>query len=93
MVRVPIATPYAFLWDVAGSSHCIPRIDSCERVAKDTYRFIYEERSTGPVSLVVQYTAHYEGNGKDKITFEGIGAAGDNTDVVFKPAAPPPRSC
>ena len=80
-VKVPLAKAYKYLWDVVGSSDCIPGIDSCKRVAKDTYRFAYAERSTGPVSLTVRYTARYDGNGKDHITFEGTAAEGDNTDV------------
>ena len=32
--------------------------------------------------MVVRYTARYEGNGKDRITFEGTGAGDDNTDVT-----------
>jgi carbon monoxide dehydrogenase subunit G len=79
--RVPLARVYDYLWDVVGSSCCAPGIDSCKRVSKDTYRFIYQERSTGPVSMVVQYTARYEGNGIDQITFESKGAKGDNADV------------
>ena len=79
--KVPLAKAYKYLWDVVGSSDCIPGIDSCKRAAKDTYRFVYAERSTGPVSLVVRYTARYEGNGTDRITFEGTAAEGDNTDV------------
>ncbi len=81
-VKVPLAKAYKYLWDVAGSSeNCVPGIDSCKRVAKDTYRFVYAERSVGPGSLVVRYTARYEGNGTDRITFEGTAAEGDNTDV------------
>lgn len=80
-IKVPIKKAYEFLWDVVGSSHCIPGIASCKRVGDDTYRFAYEERSAGPVSLAVQYTSRYGGNGKDEITFEGIGGKGDNTDV------------
>jgi carbon monoxide dehydrogenase subunit G len=80
-VHVPMAQAYEYLWNVVGSSPCIPGLDTCKRVGKDTYRFLYEERSTGPVSMVVQYTARYEGNGTDKITFEGQAAEGDNTDV------------
>jgi carbon monoxide dehydrogenase subunit G len=79
--KVPLARAYAYLWDVVGSSECIPGIDSCKAVANNTYRFVYAERSSGPVSMVVQYTARYEGNGVDKISFEGINAQGDNTDV------------
>lgn len=80
-VPAPIEKVYAFLWDVVGSSACIPGIDRCENVGPDTYRFTYKERTTGPVSMVVRYTARYRGNGKDDITFEGISSADDNTDV------------
>jgi len=80
-VKAPLTQVYGYLWDVVGSSACIPGIDTCRRVGRDTYRFVYEERTTGPVSMVVQYTARYQGNGKDTITFEGTGADGDNTDV------------
>lgn len=80
-VAAPIEHVYAYLWDVVGSSACIPGIERCEMVGPDTYRFTYKERSTGPVSLVVRYTARYRGNGKDDIAFEGISAEGDNTDV------------
>jgi carbon monoxide dehydrogenase subunit G len=80
-VKVPLARAYEYLWDVVGSSACVPGIDTCKRVGKDTYRFVYLERSTGPVSMVVQYTARYEGNGTDTITFEGTGTGKDNTDV------------
>lgn len=80
-VRVPLARAYEYLWDVVGSSNCIPGLASCKRVSKDTYKFIYDERSTGPVSLIVRYTARYRGNGTDEIAFEGTGAKDDNTDV------------
>src|SRR5215470_11720767 len=80
-VKAPLARVYKYLWDVVGSSPCIPGLDSCKSVGNDTYRFQYEERSTGPVSMTVQYTARYDGNGKDRINFEGTGAKGDNTDV------------
>jgi carbon monoxide dehydrogenase subunit G len=80
-VSVPPARAYAFLWDVMGSSRCIPGIDRCEKVGDGTYRFIFEERSTGPVSMTVRYTAEYSGNGTDEIRFHGVGAAEDNTDV------------
>jgi carbon monoxide dehydrogenase subunit G len=80
-IKVPLARAYEFMWDVVGSSICIPGLKSCKQVGDDTYRFTYEERSTGPVSLVVQYTARYEGNGKDRITFAGTEAKGDNTEV------------
>ncbi len=81
-VKVPLETAYKYLWDVVGSSACIPGLNKCKRVGQDTYHFLYDERSTGPVSMVVKYTARYEGNGKDKITFEGTGATGANTDVT-----------
>jgi carbon monoxide dehydrogenase subunit G len=88
-VRVPLARAYAFFWDVAGSARCIPGIDRCEKIGADTYRFIYAERSTGPVSMIVRYTAHYAGNGTDEIRFHGVAAAEDNTDVdgIFQLAA------
>ena len=81
-VRVPLTRAYEYLWDVVGSSPCIPGLDSCKRVGKDTYRFVFEERSTGPVSLVVRYTARYQGNGTDQISFESTSAQGDITDVI-----------
>lgn len=72
---------YRYLWDVMGSSPCIPGIDQCSPLGDDTYCFVFEERSNGPVSMTVRYTAQYEGNGKDKITFVGTNADGDNTEV------------
>ena len=80
-VKVPLSKAYAFMWDVVGSSDCIPGLGTCKRVGDDTYRFVYEERSTGPVSMTVQYTARYEGNGTNHISFEGTNAKGDNTEV------------
>jgi carbon monoxide dehydrogenase subunit G len=80
-VDVPLGRAYAFFWDVVGSAACIPGLAACTNVDGDTYRFVYEERSTGPVSMVAQYTARYDGNGTDRIAFEGTAAAGDNTDV------------
>ena len=91
-VRVPLVKAYKYLWDVVGSSPCIPGLDSCKRVGKDTYQFLYAERSTGPVSLVVRYTAQYETNGKDRITFESTAADGDNADasgvIRLQPSGP-----
>jgi carbon monoxide dehydrogenase subunit G len=78
---VPVNDAYRYLWDVLGSSKCVPGLEQCKRVGKDTYQFVFEERKTGPVSVVAQYTAKYEGNGKDVIAFKGTGAKGDNTDV------------
>lgn len=80
-VGAPMEQVYAFLWDVVGSSSCIPDIEHCRSVGADTYEFLYKPHSTGPVSMVVRYTARYEGNGTDRIRFRGTGAAGDNTDV------------
>ncbi|HEY2775142.1 MAG TPA: SRPBCC family protein [Candidatus Binatia bacterium] len=80
-VAAPLERVYAYLWDVVGSSRCIPGLDRCENIGPDTYRFIYKERSTGPVSMTVRYTARYRGNGTDDISFEGISASQDNTDV------------
>ena len=81
-VQVPIAEVYKYLWDVVGSSDCVPGLDQCKRVAKNTFRFTLQERSTGPVSMRVRYTAKYEGNGKDTITYESVDADGDNTEVA-----------
>jgi carbon monoxide dehydrogenase subunit G len=81
VVPVSLADAYAFFWDVVGSARCIPGLDRCERSGDDVYRFVYEERSTGPVSMCVTYTARYTGNGTDEIRFESTGAPGDNTDV------------
>ena len=82
---VTIAAPrervYAYLWDVVGSSCCVPDLATCERVGPDTYRFVSRERSAGPVSMVARYTAHYEGNGVDRIRFESLPVEDDNTDV------------
>ena len=72
---------YAYLWDVVTASRCVPDLATCERVGPDTYRFVSRERSAGPVSMVAQYTARYEGNGLDAIRFESIPGEGDNTDV------------
>ena len=80
-VRVPLPRAYDYLWDVVTSSRCMPGIASCTPVGKDTYRFIYRERSVGPLSLMAQYTARYDGNGVDQIVFESTGARGDNTEV------------
>jgi len=80
-VRAPLTRVYKFFWDVVKSADCIEGIDRCEKAGKDTYRFLYEERSKGPVTMTVCYTARYKGNGKDEITFEGGDAEGDNTEV------------
>ncbi len=80
-LRIPLAQAYAFFWDVVGSSRCIPGIDRCEPAGPDTYRFIFQERSTGPVSMIVRYTARYTGNGADEIRYRGVSASDDNTDV------------
>ena len=59
----------------------IPGLDRCEGGSSDVYRFVFEERSTGPISMCVTYTAVYTGNGTDEIHFESTGAPDDNTDV------------
>lgn len=81
VVPVGLAEAYAFFWDVVGSARCIPGLDRCEKTTDDVYRFVFEERSTGPVSMCVTYTARYTGNGTDEIRFVGTSADGDNTDV------------
>jgi len=80
-VKVQLDKAYKYLWDVVGSSKSIPGLATCKRVAADTYRFVYQERSTGPVSISVQYTARYETDGKTTISFASTAADGDNTDV------------
>src|SRR5262249_25818015 len=81
VAKVPLERTYAFFWDVVGSSTCICGLASCAPAGEATFRFVYEPRSTGPVSLVVQYTSRYSGNGRDEIRFSSIAAAGDNTEV------------
>jgi carbon monoxide dehydrogenase subunit G len=80
-VKVPLEKAYKYLWDVTGSAKCIPGLASCKRVADDTYRFLYKERSAGPISMSIQYTASYETDGKTHIRFSSTAAKGDNTDV------------
>jgi carbon monoxide dehydrogenase subunit G len=80
-VKVPLHRAYQYLWDVSGSATCIPGLASCKRVAADTFRFVYAERSTGPISMSVQYTARYATDGKTTISFASTAAKGDNTDV------------
>jgi carbon monoxide dehydrogenase subunit G len=81
-VKAPLARVYTFLWDVPGSADCIPGLQSCKRVGNGTYSFVYREVSVGPVSHVARYTARFEGNGTDQITFTSIPAKDTNTDVA-----------
>jgi hypothetical protein len=81
MIAAPRERVYAYLWDVVGSSRCVPDLATCERVGPDTFRFVSRERSAGPVSMVARYTARYEGNGVDRISFESVPHEDDNTDV------------
>src|SRR5262252_3308082 len=80
-INAPRERVYTYLWDVVGSSHCVPDLATCERVGADTYHFVSRERSAGPVSMVARYTARYEGNGVDRIRFESVPVEEDNTDV------------
>jgi len=80
-IAAPLERVYGFLWDVVGSSCCIPDLATCERTGPETYRFVSKARSAGPVTMVARYTARYEGNGVDRITFGSVAAADDNTDV------------
>jgi carbon monoxide dehydrogenase subunit G len=80
-VKVPLRAAFDYLWDVVGSSNCIPGIRTCKRVGTNTYRFLYEDKYVGPLTISVQYTARYESNGKDRITFESIDAGGDTADA------------
>ncbi|MFN8627031.1 MAG: SRPBCC family protein [Candidatus Binatia bacterium] len=81
-VKAPLARVYKFLSDVLGSVNCTPGVDSCKRVGNDTYRFVYREVNAGPVSHVARYTARYDGNGTDRITFSSIPSKDGNTDVT-----------
>ena len=81
VVRVPVTRAYEYLADVARSAGCIPSIARCERVGDDTWRFTSKERSIGPLTMSVRYTARYERNGRDRIVFRSVGAEGDNADV------------
>ncbi len=81
-VKVPLKAAHDYLWDVVGSSDCIPSLRTCKRVATNTYRFLYEDKYIGPLTISVRYTARYETNGKDRITFESIDASGDNADAA-----------
>lgn len=80
-VKAPLAKVYEFFWDVVGSAGCIEGLEACKKTGQDRYRFVFQERSAGLVSLTVRYTCKYEGNGVDEITFESIGAKDDNTDM------------
>ncbi len=80
-VKAPLDKVYKFLWDVVGSSKCIPGLASCKKAGKDTYTFLYDERSAAGLTMTVQYTAAYAGDGKAAITFKSTAAKGDNTDV------------
>jgi carbon monoxide dehydrogenase subunit G len=80
-INAPAETVYAYLWDVVGSSVCIPGLASCKRVAEDTYRFVFQEVSTAGMRMTVQYTAHYQGDGRGSIRFKSAGAADDNTEI------------
>ncbi len=50
-------------------------------MATNTYRFVFEERSAAGITMKVQYTAAYDGDGKGSITFVTAEGKGDNTDV------------
>jgi carbon monoxide dehydrogenase subunit G len=80
-VKVPLQRAYKYLWDVVGSSACIPGLASCKKVGTNTYRFEYEERSAAGMTMSVQYTARYETDGKNTISFKSADGKGDNTDV------------
>ena len=80
-VKAPIAKVYKYFWDVPGHAPAIPGLDTCRKVSTNTYRFVYEPRSTGPVSITARYTARYKGNGKDEINYQGTAAKDDNTDM------------
>ena len=80
-LRIPLARVYAFFWDVVGSARCIPGLEHCREVGPETFEFLYEPRSAGPVSMVVRYTSAYSGNGTDEISFRSVASASGNTDA------------
>jgi carbon monoxide dehydrogenase subunit G len=80
-VKLPIEKVYKYLWDVVGSSDCIPGLAACKKVGTNTYTFVFEERSAAGIALTVQYTAAYKGDGKGVISFVSAEGKGDNTDV------------
>ena len=80
-VKAPLEKVYKYLWNVVGSSSCIPGLDSCKKVAANTYRFRYAERSAAGMTMSVCYTAHYESDGKAVISFKSAPHADDNTAV------------
>lgn len=80
-VKAPIEKVYKYLWDVVGSSACIPGLASCKKAGKDTYRFVYDDRSAMGITMKVAYTAAYTGDGKSRIAFVGTAGKDDNTDV------------
>jgi len=80
-VNVPIEKAYKYLANVVTSAKCIPGLATCKKVGDDTYRFVYKERSTGPISMSVQYTARYDNDGKSTIRYASAPGKGDNTDV------------
>ncbi len=80
-VNAPTEAVYAYLWDVVGSSSCIPGLASCQRVGDETYRFVFQEVSTAGVGMSVQYTARYQGDGRASIRFKSTAAAADNTEI------------
>ena len=93
-VKAPAARAYGFLWDVLGSAYCIPGLVACKRISDNTYEFLFREISAGPVSHVVRYTARYEGNGTDRISFTSVPASKANTEIdgVFRLQARDPET-
>lgn len=81
-VRAPMPRVYEYLWDVVGSSKCIDGLKRCKRTKAETSCFEYAERSPGPIWLTVRYTVRYDGNGRDRISFQSLNASGDHTDVT-----------
>ena len=82
-VATTMKKAYAFLWNVGDEAHrlCVDGLEKCDECGDDTYLFVFEPKSAGPVSIDIRYTSHYEGNGKDRIDFKSVDAEGDNTEV------------
>jgi carbon monoxide dehydrogenase subunit G len=80
-VKASLDKVHKYLWDVVGSSKCIPGLASCKKVGTDKFRFEYEERSAAGLTMKVCYTAQYESDGKSRIAFSNAPGKSDNTDV------------
>ncbi|MFN8643723.1 MAG: hypothetical protein U0802_19460 [Candidatus Binatia bacterium] len=80
-VKAPIEKAYKYLWDVVGSSACIPGLKSCKKVGPNTYQFVYEERSDRGHRHRRAVHRGLQGRRQGFDHLVGAPAKGDNTDV------------